>query len=58
MPKPPEKHRQVWTKEEIEQLKDLARQNTPTRVIASRLGRTREAVQSKAANEGVSLRGN
>jgi hypothetical protein len=34
----------------------LAGQNTPTRVIGLKLGRTEDAVRTKASEEGVSLR--
>lgn len=46
----------TWTKPEVQQLKELARENTPTRVIGLKLGRTADAVRSKASNEGVSLK--
>ena len=45
-----------WTGENVKQLKQLAKQNTPTRVIGLKLGRTAGAVQSKASQEGVSLK--
>jgi hypothetical protein len=45
-----------WTRAEVSQLKTLARQNTPTRVIGLKLGRTEVAVRSKASNEGISLK--
>jgi hypothetical protein len=45
-----------WTKEDVGQLRTLAKQNTPTRVIGLKLGRTAGAVYSKAAAEGVSLK--
>jgi hypothetical protein len=45
-----------WTATEIRQLKELAGENTPTRVIALKLGRTPDAVTKKASNEGVSLK--
>jgi hypothetical protein len=45
-----------WTKEEVEKLKALAEENTPTRVIGLKLGRTEDAVRSKAAQENVSLK--
>jgi hypothetical protein len=54
--KPPENHRREWSKDELNKLKKLASENTPTRVIGLKLGRTPEAVQSKAANEGISLK--
>ncbi len=45
-----------WTGENIKQLKQLAKQNTPTRVMGLKLGRTAGAVQSKASQEGISLK--
>jgi hypothetical protein len=44
-----------WTPAEVKQLKQEAKENTPTRVIAGHLGRTEAAVYSKAAEKGVSL---
>ena len=45
-----------WTKEEVRQLKELARENTPTRVIGLKLGRSEDAVRSKAAEQDISLK--
>jgi hypothetical protein len=45
-----------WTPANEQALRDLARQNTPTRVAGLKLGRTPGAVQSKASELGVSLR--
>jgi hypothetical protein len=45
-----------WTSREVSQLKTLAKQNTPTRVIGLKLGRSEGAVRTKAADAGVSLR--
>jgi hypothetical protein len=45
-----------WTPQDIKQLKDLAKGNTPTRVIGFKIGRTPAAVQAKAHQEGVSLK--
>lgn len=45
-----------WTKGEISQLRTLARQNTPTRVIGLKLGRTENSVRSKASDNGISLK--
>jgi hypothetical protein len=45
-----------WTSADVKQLKTLAKENTPTRVIGLKFGRTSGAVQSKASNEGVSLK--
>ncbi|MBU1046235.1 hypothetical protein KKH36_00440 [Patescibacteria group bacterium] len=45
-----------WTPIEEKQLKELARKNTPTRVIGLKLGRPVGGVSSKASNLGVSLK--
>ncbi|HOX07052.1 MAG TPA: hypothetical protein PK280_11680 [Planctomycetota bacterium] len=45
-----------WTSSDVKQLRQLANQNTPTRVIGLKLGRTPGAVQNKASDEGVSLK--
>jgi hypothetical protein len=45
-----------WSGADKQQLKQLARQNTPTRVIGLKLGRTEDSVRSKASNEGISLK--
>jgi hypothetical protein len=47
---------QGWTAEDVAQLRRLAAQNTPTRVIAFKLGRTEQAVYGKAAELGISLK--
>ena len=44
-----------WTQSEVKQLDKLAQQNTPTRVIGLKLGRTPEAVYTKSSKEGISL---
>lgn len=46
----------AWTKSDVSQLKSLAKENTPTRVIGLKLGRTEGSVYSKASTEGVSLK--
>lgn len=45
-----------WTSGEVRELRTLADQNTPTRVIGLKLGRTAEAVQTKASDVGISLK--
>jgi len=45
-----------WTSADAAQLRGLARQNTPTRVIGLKLGRTEDAVRAKASDLGVSLK--
>jgi len=44
-----------WTSKDVEYLKELAAGNTPTGVIGLKLGRTKGSIQSKAAQEGISL---
>jgi hypothetical protein len=45
-----------WTRGDVAQLKQLAAENTPTRVIGLKLGRTADAVYAKASEESVSLK--
>lgn len=45
-----------WTSNQNSQLKSLAKQNTPTRVIGLKMGRTPSSVQSQASKIGVSLK--
>jgi hypothetical protein len=45
-----------WSQNDAQQLRQLAAANTPTRVIGLKLGRTEDAVRSKASAEGVSLK--
>lgn len=45
-----------WTPTANAQLRQLAAQNTPTRVIGLKLGRTETAVRSQASAQGVSLK--
>ncbi len=45
-----------WTPSDVKELKQLAKQNTPTRVIGLKLGRTAGAVQQKASQEDISLK--
>ena len=47
--------RKRWTATQVKQLRRLASQNTPTRVIGLKLGRTEHAVRTKASEKGVSL---
>ena len=44
-----------WTSSEVSKLRDLARGNTPTRVIGLKLGRTPDAIYSKAQENNISL---
>ena len=45
-----------WSKSEVNELKQLAMQNTPTRVIGLKLGRTEGAIYSKASEKKISLK--
>jgi hypothetical protein len=45
-----------WTQAEVNELRQLAKENTPTRVIGLKLGRTEDAVRAKASEEGISLK--
>jgi hypothetical protein len=56
MAKTPAKHGKDWTVGDVKQLRQLARENTPTRVIGLKMGRTPAAVQQKASSTGISLR--
>ncbi len=45
-----------WTGSEERSLRQLAKENTPTRVIGLKLGRTEDAIRSKAQDQKVSLK--
>lgn len=44
------------TQSDVSQVRQLARENTPTRVIGLKIGRTANAVQSIASNNNISLK--
>lgn len=46
----------TWKAADVAQLKQLARGNTPTRVIGLKLGRTENSVRTRASSEGISLK--
>ena len=46
----------AWSAGDVRDLRQFARENTPTRVVGLKLGRTEDAVRSKAAEESVSLK--
>jgi hypothetical protein len=56
MAKWPNNRNTQWTPTQIQELKFLANQNTPTRVIGLKTGRTPAAVQRKASDIGLSLK--
>jgi hypothetical protein len=56
MAKNPANQGKPWTEGEIDRMKKLVKQNTPTRVIGLKLGRSEDAVYSKASDENISLK--
>lgn len=59
MPNPPKSRRNTgkpWTPAQDRQLKQLAAGNTPTRVIGLKLGRSEEAIRSRASQLKTSLK--
>lgn len=56
MAKTPKNHGKAWSKADLKQLKEEAKHNTPTRILGLHLGRTPEAVYSKASEIGLSLK--
>jgi hypothetical protein len=45
-----------WTSDEVARLRKLAKENTPTRVIGMKLGRSESSVRSKAQSIKLSLK--
>lgn len=45
-----------WKPSEVSKLRVLAKQNTPTRVIGLKLGRTEDAVRGQASKNNISLK--
>lgn len=56
MAKTPARHRQSWTGADDKALKQLIRENTPTRVMGIKLQRTPAAVQQHANDLGLSTK--
>ena len=56
MPKSTRNPGRPWNDGDVRQLRQLARENTPTRVIGLKLGRTENAIYQRASEERVSLR--
>ncbi len=56
MTKQPSNSGKAWSGPQQAQLRDLARHNTPTRVIGIKTGRSPGAVQNKASELGISLK--
>lgn len=56
MAKQPTNHRKDWTRPDVKELRQLARENRPTRVIGLKMGRSESAVYAKASGEGIPLK--
>ena len=56
MAKTPRNHGKQWTRSDASQLRQLAKENTPTRVMGIKLERTPGAVQQKASELDISLK--
>lgn len=56
MPKYTRNSGKEWSRGDVKQLQSLAKENTPTRVIGLKLGRSEDAVRAKASAEGISLK--
>ena len=56
MAKPPKNHGKDWSKGDVADLRQLAKENTPTRVMGIKLGRTPAYVANKASEEDISLK--
>lgn len=56
MPKSTRNSGKPWTPAERQQVRRLAGENTPTRVIGLKIGRTPEAITSQASRQGTSLK--
>jgi hypothetical protein len=56
MAKPSANHDKQWVPTDVAQIKQLVKENTPTRVIGLKMGRTEDSVRAKAGENGVSLK--
>ncbi len=56
MAKKPPNSGKLWTPSQVRQIEELVAQNTPTRIIALKLGRTPASIQTKASEENISLK--
>lgn len=55
MAKTPKNHGKPWSSSDNKQLKTLAKGNTPTGLIAYKMGRTEDSIYTKASAENISL---
>jgi len=56
MAKTPPNHGKAWSKQDIKTLEKLVDQNTPTRVIALKMGRSEDSIYAKASSDDISLK--
>jgi hypothetical protein len=56
MPKSTRNTGKPWSEDDVRQLQQLAKENTPTRVMGLKLGRTESSVRSMAQKQGISLK--
>ncbi len=56
MAKWPNNKGKEWTPQQDQNMRQMARENTPTRVIGLKLGRTPDAVRTHASEIGLSLK--
>jgi hypothetical protein len=49
-------HGKRWTDNDLQELKKLAKGNTPTGLIANKIGRSESSVRAKAQEMSVSLK--
>lgn len=56
MAKVPTNQGKAWSAKDIKALKKFAEGNTPTGIIAMKMGRSEGAIQSKASSEQISLK--
>jgi len=55
-PRYKERARKPWRSDEVKELRQLAKGNTPTGVLSLKLRRPPAAIRSKAQREGISLK--
>ena len=56
MAKWPNNNGKHWSQKDVKQLKQLAKENTPTRIIGLKLGRSPDSVYSKASQKNIPLK--
>ena len=56
MAKTPKNHGKDWTRQDVKELRQFTKGNTPTRVIGLKMGRSEASIQGKAQREGISLK--